>query len=102
MLRWIPNLLSCNKTPTFYLHFLFKVVAVVWSSHHGSVETNPTSIRGKMGSIPGPAQSVGDPMLLQALRHRSDPTLLWHGIGRQLQLQFDSWPGNFHMLWVQP
>ena len=24
------------------------------------------------------------------------------GVGQELQLRLDPWPGNFHMLWVQP
>jgi len=38
-----------------------------WSSHHGSVETNLTSIHEDVGLIPGLAQWVKDPVLLQAV-----------------------------------
>ena len=41
------------------------------------------------GSIPGSVEWVKDPALLQ----------LWHRL--QLQLRFDPWPKNFHMLQVQ-
>ena len=34
-----------------------------WSSHCGSVLTNPTSIHEDESSIPGPAQWVKDPLL---------------------------------------
>ena len=34
------------------------------SSHHGSVVTNPTKIHEDVGSIPGLAQWVKDPVLL--------------------------------------
>ena len=45
---------------------------------------NPTSIREDVGSIPGLVQWGKDSMSLW----------LWC----RLQLQFDPWPGNFHML----
>ena len=37
---------------------------VLWSSHHGSAETNLTSIHENEGLIPGPAQQVKDLALL--------------------------------------
>ena len=45
---------------------------------------------GSMGLIPSLAQWVKDLAVPQ----------LWQSL--QLWLGFDSWPGNFHMLWVQP
>ena len=45
---------------------------------------------GSKGSIPRPAQWVMDLALPQ----------LWHK--SQLQLRFDPWRRNFHMLWMQP
>ena len=38
-------------------------IALLGSSHHGSVVTKPTRIREGMGSIPGLAQWVKDPAL---------------------------------------
>ena len=35
-----------------------------WSSHHGSVITNPTKIHGDVGLIPGITQWIKDPALL--------------------------------------
>ena len=43
-----------------------------------------------IGSIPGPAQWVKDPVL----------PALWQRL--QLQLRFSPWPRNFHMLWMKP
>ena len=58
------------------------------------------------GSIPGLAQWFGDLALLQAVglicRYCSDPVWLWLWHRLQLQLWFDLWPRNFHMLQVWP
>ena len=55
--------------------------AVLWSSCHGSVVTNLTSIHGDMGLIPGLAQWAKDLGLLLSCgvgrRHGLDPALLW-------------------------
>ena len=41
-----------------------KFIGVLWSSHHGSELTNPTSIHEDVGSIPSVAQWVKNPGLL--------------------------------------
>ena len=46
---------------------LFKIH--IRSSHHGSVETNPTRIHEDVGSVPGHAQWIKDPALLWAVVH---------------------------------
>ena len=51
--------------------------------------SNPARLCGMAGSIPSPAQWIKD-VALPSLWHRS-----------QMQLGFDPWPGNFHMLGVQ-
>ena len=42
---------------------VFKKITYFWSSRHGSLETNLTSVREDAGSIPGLAQWIKDPPL---------------------------------------
>ena len=68
--------------------------------------TNLTSNHEVVGSIPGPTQWVNDPALLRAVVQVTDVAQIsccyGCGVGRQLQLQFDPYPGNLHMPRVQP
>ena len=53
-----------------------------------------------VGLIPGLSQWVKDPTLPQATGQLADVTQIQHccGIDQQLQLQLDTWSGNFHMM----
>ena len=63
------------------------------SPHQGSVEMNLTSIYEDTDSIPGLTHWVKDPLL-----PRADSAWILSGVGQRLQLQFDPWPGNLHIL----
>ena len=62
---------------------------------------NPRSVCEVAHLIPGLAQGIKDPALLQAAAEVTDVAQMGccHGcgIGQELQLRYDPWPGNVHM-----
>ena len=67
---------------------------------------NPTRNQEIVSSIPGLTQWVKDPVLLQAVAWVADMARILsccdRGVGRWLQLRFNPWPGNPHMLRERP
>ena len=90
----------------FSFNRLGKKLRKVRSSHHGSVVMNLTSIPEDMGLNPDLVQWVKNLALPQAVVWVADAAQIAHccgcGVGQQLQLQFDPWPGKFHLPWVRP
>ena len=54
-----------------------------------------------VGSIPGLAQWITDPVLLQAVAQVTDVARIWRGCGSGVA-PIRPQPGNFHVLQVRP
>ena len=67
---------------------------------------NPTDTQEDVDLISGLAQWVKDLVLLRAVASVEGKPPIPHcygcGVGWHLQLRFDPWPGNFHLVQVQP
>ena len=67
---------------------------------------NPANVHEDTGLIPDLDQWVGDLALPLAVVCVADMAWILHccgcGVGRQLQLRFDPWPENIHMLHLWP
>ena len=76
------------------------------SSPWDAAEMSLISIHEDGSSIPGLAQWIGDLVLPWAVVQVADaariPSFCGCGVGRQLQLWFTPYPGNFQVPWVQP
>ena len=70
------------------------------------LSSNKPKIYEVTSLIPGLSQWLKEPALHLAVVQVKDKAWILHccvcGIGWRLQLQFNSWPGNFHMPWVGP
>ena len=53
----------------------------IWSSHRGTVETNPTRNYEVVGSSLGLHQWVKDPVLRCVVVYVADAVRIWHGSG---------------------
>ena len=80
VVRYQSSLLISSFWLSEYLFYVLSFNKKLFrSSHCGRAETNPTSIHGDVGLIPGLSE-VGIQIAVSCgvgLRHSSDPVLLW-------------------------
>ena len=82
----IPDPITSSPNFIFTLKNIIFMILLMWTKPVSFCEHFVLTI--STSSIPSPAQWVKDLALLH----------LWHSL--QLQLRFDPWSGNFHMLWI--
>ena len=75
-------------------------ISLFWGSfHHGSAETNLTTIHEDTVSIPGLTKWVKDPMLLWAVVQVEDAAWIWHRLATSAPIWPLAWEPSYVTGW---